>query len=52
MDLMLDVAALCGLEWLYEKVEARWGTVAAWFTTVTLAAMILGAMIALTVAII
>jgi hypothetical protein len=47
----LDVVALCGLEWLYDKVEERHGTIAAWLITIALAAIILGAVIAVIIAI-
>lgn len=48
---MLDVVALCGLEWVYDKVAERHGTVAAWVVTVSLAAIMLGAVIAVIIAI-
>ena len=51
MDLMLDVVALCGLEWVYDKVEERHGTAAAWLATIALAAIMLGAIIAVLIAI-
>ena len=51
MDLMLDVVALCGLEWLYDKVEERHGTVATWLVTIALAAIILGVVIVVIIAI-
>ena len=50
MDLMLDVVALCGLEWVYDKVAERNGT-AAWLATIALAAITLGAIIAVLIAI-
>lgn len=48
---MLDVVALCGLEWVYDKVENRYGTAAAWIVTIALAALMLGAIIAVIIAI-
>lgn len=29
---MLDIVALTGLEWLYDTVEDRYGTLAAWIS--------------------
>ena len=48
---MLDIVALCGLEWLYDTVEERYGTVAAWLATIGLAALILGAVVAVVIAV-
>jgi hypothetical protein len=48
---MLDVVASCGLEWLYDKVEERYGTAAALLVTIALVALTLGAIIAAIIAI-
>jgi hypothetical protein len=42
---MLDVAALSGLEWVYDKVEDRYGRLAAWLVTILIAFSILAAMV-------
>ena len=47
---MLDVVALCGLEWAYDKVEERYGTAAAWVVTIAVAALMGGALIAVILA--
>ena len=47
---MLDLVAVCGLEWVYDKVEDRHGTAAAWLVTIALAAIMLGAIIAVIIA--
>lgn len=39
---MLDIVALTGLEWLYDIVEYRFGVLAAWIVTLTVAFAILG----------
>ncbi len=36
---MMDVVAACGLEWLYDKVEKRYGKAAAWCVTIFLTAV-------------
>ena len=46
----MDVVALLGLEWIYDKVEDRYGRLAAWFVTIGLAALILGAVVVLIIA--
>lgn len=48
---MLDVVALCGLEWFYDKVEERYGRAAAWLATFTVAIAVLAAIVAFIVAI-
>ena len=47
----LDVVALCGLEWVFDKVEDRWGLAAAWLVTGALAATVLGGIVAILFAI-
>jgi len=42
---MLDGLALCGLDWVYDKVEDRYGRAAAWIVTTVLAFSILAAMV-------
>jgi hypothetical protein len=37
---MLDIVAESGLEWIYDKVERRYGRAAAWLATLALAAAI------------
>jgi len=49
---MLDVVALSGLEWVYDKVEDRYGRAAAWVVTTTLALTILGTAVAVFIAVI
>jgi hypothetical protein len=39
---MLDIFALSGLEWVYDRVADRHGRVVAWTVTVTLGLAILG----------
>jgi hypothetical protein len=38
---MLDVFAIFGLDWIYDKVEDRYGRAAAWIVTATLAVAIM-----------
>lgn len=45
--MMLDVVALMGLEWVYVKVEERYGRAAAWVVTITLAVAMLAAGVAI-----
>jgi len=47
---MLDIAALCGLELVYDKVEDRYGRAAAWLVTIVLAFLVLAALFAFGVA--
>ncbi|HUE80028.1 MAG TPA: hypothetical protein VMN38_10410 [Sphingomicrobium sp.] len=47
----LDIFALSGLEWVYDKVERRYGRVAAWLVTVALAGLFVAAIVALVVAV-
>ena len=42
----MDLVAQLGLEWIYDKVEDRFGRLAAWLATIGLAALILAAFIA------
>ena len=42
---MLDIFALSGLEWVYDKVQERFGRAAAFLVTGALMAAILGAII-------
>ena len=44
---MLDIVALSGLEWVYDKIEKRYGRAAAWVVTTVAAAAFLVAMVAL-----
>ena len=46
---MLDIFALSGLEWVYDRVEDRFGRAAAWVVTITLALAILGIAVAVLV---
>src|SRR5260221_14703996 len=48
---MLDIFALSGLEWVYDRVEDRFGRVAAWFVTMTLALAVLGIAAAVLIAV-
>lgn len=45
MDFMPDVIAQLGVEWIFHKVDERFGAVAAWLVTLSLFAMIVGAVI-------
>jgi hypothetical protein len=38
---MLDIFALSGLEWVYERVKGRFGRVAAWIVTMALVLAVL-----------
>jgi len=42
---MLDIIALSGLDWVYDKVDDRFGQAAAWITTILLVATFLGAIV-------
>jgi hypothetical protein len=44
---MLDIFALSGLEWVYDKVERRYGRPAAWFVTIMLTVGLVAAVIAI-----
>ena len=44
---MLDIVALSGLDWVYDKVEKRYGRAAAWVVTIIAAVAFLVAMVAL-----
>ena len=48
---MLDVFALSGLEWLYDRVDDRFGRVAAWVVTMVLALALLGIAVAVLIAV-
>jgi hypothetical protein len=48
---MMDIVAWCGLEWVYDKVEHRYGRAAAWLVTLTLGVAFLAACVAVLVAI-
>ena len=48
---MLDIFALSGLEWVYDRVEDRFGRVAAWVVTMALALAVLGIAVAILLAI-
>jgi hypothetical protein len=48
---MLDVFALSGLEWVFDKVVYRYGRVAAWVVTSALAVAILAIVIAVLIAV-
>jgi hypothetical protein len=43
----LDIVALSGLEWVFDKVEDRYGLAAAWLVSGALAATFLGGIVAL-----
>jgi len=47
---MLDILAFSGLEWVYDRVEDRFGKAAAWIVTLALALTILGIAAAVLVA--
>jgi hypothetical protein len=49
---MLDIFALSGLEWVYDRVEDRYGRRAAWVVTMTLTLTILGVAVAVIIAVI
>ena len=49
---MLDIFAMSGLEWVYDKVEVHHGRPAAWIVTTTLALGILGIAVAAFIAVI
>jgi hypothetical protein len=49
---MLDIFALSGLEWVYDRVEDRHGRAAAWVATTTLALSILGVAVAILIVLI
>jgi Na+/melibiose symporter-like transporter len=42
---MLDILALTGLEWLYDRVEDRYGRAAAWLVTGGTALILIGILI-------
>ena len=44
---MLDIFAVSGLEWVYDKIEDRYGCAAAWLVTPGLAGIILAAIVAI-----
>ncbi|WP_309662622.1 hypothetical protein [Sphingomonas sp.] len=47
----MDIVSLLGLEWLYDKVEGRFGQVAAWLVTIVLTVAVLGAIVAVLMAV-
>ena len=44
---MLDIFAVSGLEWVYDKMEDRYGRAATWLVTAGLAGIILAAIVAI-----
>ena len=42
---MLDIFALSGLEWLYDRVEGRYGRAAAWLVTSGAALIVIGTLV-------
>ena len=48
---MLDIFALSGIEWVYDRVEDRFGRAAAWFVTMALALAVLGVATAVLIAV-
>jgi len=49
---MLDIVALSGAEWVFDRVERRYGRAAAWVVTLALAAVVIGATLTLMLAVI
>ena len=47
----MDIVSLLGFEWVYDKVEARFGPVAAWLVTIALTLILLGAAVAILIAV-
>jgi hypothetical protein len=47
----MDIVSLLGFEWVYDKVEARFGQVAAWLVTIALTVALLGAGVAVLMAV-
>jgi hypothetical protein len=43
---MMHVFSLTGLEWIYDKVEDRYGRVAAWVVTLAFTAAVIGVAVA------
>jgi hypothetical protein len=48
---MMDIVALAGLEWVFDKVEDRYGLAAAWVVTTALALAFLSAIVAVLIAV-
>lgn len=48
---MLDIFALSGLEWVYDRVENRFGRITAWVVTMALALAVLGTAAAVLIAV-
>jgi hypothetical protein len=49
---MLDILALTGLEWLYDRIEDRYGRRAAWLVTSALALAIIGVLVWILIAVV
>ena len=47
----LDIFALFGLEWVYERIKRRYGRAAAFFVTLTLAVALIAVVVAVLIAI-
>jgi hypothetical protein len=47
----MDIVSLLGFEWIYDKVDARFGPVAAWLVTIVLTVALLGAGVAVLIAV-
>ena len=43
---MADIGILAGLEWIYDRVEERFGKLAAWLVTLGLTSAIFAAIVA------
>lgn len=48
---MLDILALSGLEWLYERVEDRYGRGAAWAITLTVGLSVIAILVWILIAV-
>ena len=48
---MLDIFALSGLEWIFDKVETRYGRTAAWLATAALTVALIGSVVFVLIAI-
>lgn len=47
----MDIVSLLGLEWVYDFVEKRCGSVAAWVVTIGLTGAVIAAIVALLMAV-
>ena len=47
----LDIVALCGLDWVYDRVESRYGRVVAFVAALTLGFAILAGLVAALIAV-